>query len=240
MSARKYLSYTYLIGWSKQDLWYYGVRWTQKRKTEFDIGIHYFTSSKYVKQARNLYGEPDVIHIDKTFTCEKEAQKYEKKVLKEHKVLNKKYWLNKNIGGIIFWDSEMKEQKSIKMTGKNNPMYGRKHTKEARKKQGFHKHWLGKKHTNETKEKQRKSQYGKNNSFYGRKHTDETKEKQRLKQLGKKQSQETIRKRILKNNKKIEIFNKIYNSQKEASIDLDISESTISTWLKNGKAKRII
>ena len=99
MSAQIYLSYTYLIGWSKQDLWYYGVRWTQKRETEFDIGIHYFTSSNPVKEMRNLYGEPDVIHIDKTFTCEKEAQKYEKKVLKEHNIRNSNHWLNKGITG---------------------------------------------------------------------------------------------------------------------------------------------
>jgi hypothetical protein len=40
--------YTYLIGWSELDLWYYGVKFGKSADPEKFL-VNYFTSSKYVK-----------------------------------------------------------------------------------------------------------------------------------------------------------------------------------------------
>ena len=113
MSARKYLAYTYLIGWSKSDQWYYGVRWTQNRKQEFDIWIDYFTNSTPVKHMRAFVGEPDVVHIDKIFENEKDAMSYEIKVLKEHNITNSIHWLNKGVISSYIPTEETRQKMSV-------------------------------------------------------------------------------------------------------------------------------
>ena len=59
--------------------------------------------------------------------------------------------------------------------GRNNYMYGRKHTEEA--KEGMSINRKGFIFTKEHREKIRLSKIGKNNSFYGKRHSDETKKK---------------------------------------------------------------
>lgn len=51
-----HVPYTYLIGWSKLNKWYYGSR-TAKNCHPSELWIKYFTSSKFVKEFRRLYGE---------------------------------------------------------------------------------------------------------------------------------------------------------------------------------------
>lgn len=58
--------YTYLIGWTKHDVWYYGRR-TSKTATPDDLWKTYFTSSKHVKEFREMHGDPDVIDVRKEF-----------------------------------------------------------------------------------------------------------------------------------------------------------------------------
>jgi hypothetical protein len=109
-----YSPYTYLIGWSRLNTWYYGVRYARKSQCLYESGCHpdelwvtYFTSSEYVKEFREKYGEPDIIQVRKVFDCDKfskdclakMADKWEKTVLKRLDVLNNNKWLNKNIAG---------------------------------------------------------------------------------------------------------------------------------------------
>ena len=73
---------------------------------------------------------------------------------------------------------EWKHNHSIKMSGKNHPMYGRHHTEEAKqkmsaKKKGENNPFYGRHHSEETLIKFR----GENNPFYGRHHSEETKQK---------------------------------------------------------------
>jgi hypothetical protein len=88
-----YTPYTYLIGWSHLNLWYYGVRFA-KNCHPSDFWIKYFTSSKSVKYTRKHFGEPDIISIRKTFSNKDSAIMWEHKVLKRLKVKNNKKWLN--------------------------------------------------------------------------------------------------------------------------------------------------
>ena len=101
MSAQQYLSYTYLIGWTEHDTWYYGVRTANKHEPEKDLWVHYFTSSKQVTKFRELHDEPDVIRIDETFDDKEKAIEFEVQKLNEFDVLNESKWLNRSIGGLI-------------------------------------------------------------------------------------------------------------------------------------------
>ena len=221
MSANKYLSYVYLIGWSKLDLWYYGVRYAQvKRRQDYDLWIDYFTHSGPVKHMRAFVGEPDIIHYDKIFDSIDEARKYELKVLVEHNCKNSIHWLNKNdVPAPPF------------MNGNRNGMYGRKHTKEAKEKQqkeieidniiyngvneaafilGVHRTTITKwiKFGKPTKEKTREKI---SNSLKGK--------------------PSPARKSII-----IDGVN--YNSSTEAAKILKVNRTTVNRWRKNGKPTR--
>jgi len=94
MSSKSiYIPYTYLIGWSNHNKWYYGVRFARDCNPN-DLWKTYFTSSKVVKAFRKKHGEPDIIQIRKTFSDYKESCLWEAKVLKRMKVTSKDMWLN--------------------------------------------------------------------------------------------------------------------------------------------------
>lgn len=153
MSAQKYLSYTYLIGWSSLDLWYYGARTANVCKPEDDLWIHYFSSSKYVKETRLQENEPDIIQVRRTFSTIKEAFTFESKVLMMLDAKNSAKWLNRNNGSLdrTACSHETREKLSKARKGKplstthranignalrgnrsdeNNPFYGHKHSSE--------------------------------------------------------------------------------------------------------------
>jgi len=88
-----YTPYTYLIGWTKYDKWYYGVRYA-KNCHPSDLWVKYFTSSKHVKEFREINGEPDVIQIRKKFNNHKDALIWEECVLRRLKVSKSDKWLN--------------------------------------------------------------------------------------------------------------------------------------------------
>ena len=115
-----YQPYTYLIGWSKQDRWYYGVRYA-KHCHPSDLWVTYFTSSKYVTEFRNKYGEPDIIEIRKTFNNSESAIIWEEKVLSKLNVLHNDKWLNQNVAGAFLPNKPAGHQK-----GSKNSVYGRK------------------------------------------------------------------------------------------------------------------
>ena len=104
------MPYTYLIGWKDLNLWYYGVRYSQKAYPE-DLWKTYFTSSKKVKEIREKHGEPDVIEVRKKFATPEKAILWESKVLKRMKCSKRKDFLNivDNTG-------------IVAMYGKDNPM----------------------------------------------------------------------------------------------------------------------
>lgn len=188
-----YQPYTYLVGWSQQDLWYYGVRYAKQCRPD-DLWKSYFTSSSLVKDTRLKYGEPDVVQVRKTFDNANEAKKWESKVLVRMNVLGNDRWLNRNISGEQFiikqhapetiikmkqaWalkDADVKKQLSESISrrqlGCSNSFYGRKHSEESNEKRRLK--LLGK--PKSTSHKERHS--GSNNHFYGKEHSESAKEK---------------------------------------------------------------
>lgn len=124
--------YTYLIGWSDQNKWYYGSRIGNKLPPKEDLWSKYFTSSKYVKQFREEHGEPDVIQIRKTFNCKVKCRLWEEKVLKKLQVTKISKWLNKNHS---FAPPILSGPKNIwykqNRSGIRNPHFGKKHKPET-------------------------------------------------------------------------------------------------------------
>jgi len=92
--------YTYLIGWTKHNIWYYGVRYA-KGCHPSEFWIKYKTSSNYVADFVAVHGDPDIIQIRKTFTNVESARQWETKVLKRLKVIKLEKWLNKHDGKAV-------------------------------------------------------------------------------------------------------------------------------------------
>lgn len=100
----EYKPYTYLIGWSKLNRYYYGVEFKNSRvgcAHPNNLWTTYFTSSKTIQYMRSKYGEPDVIKVRKIFNNKHKAINWEREVLKRLKVLDSDKWINSNIGGAI-------------------------------------------------------------------------------------------------------------------------------------------
>lgn len=99
-----YTPYTYLIGWSKHNKFYYGRR-TSKNCRPNELWKTYFTSSKEVKEFVSVNGEPDIIKIRRTFPNNPNACKlWESKVLEKLDAQHDPRFLNKK-NGDHKWDS---------------------------------------------------------------------------------------------------------------------------------------
>jgi hypothetical protein len=92
-----YTPYTYLIGWSKLNTWYYGVRY-KKDCTPDDLWVTYFTSSVQVKKFYKEYGEPDIIEVRRKFTNRGSAKLWEDTVLMRIPKDKRSHWLNGKFG----------------------------------------------------------------------------------------------------------------------------------------------
>lgn len=109
--------YTYLIGWTQLDMWYYGVRYAKGCHPN-DFWKTYFTSSDYISNFREKHGEPDVVQIRKTFDNSEKAILWEHNVLLKLNIYENTKWLNKNIGGHIVYNDEIRAKMSEKAKGR--------------------------------------------------------------------------------------------------------------------------
>jgi hypothetical protein len=180
----EYIPYTYLIGWTNLDRWYYGVQYkeTGKKANPINLWTNYHTSSKNVAYYREEYGEPDVIEVRKIFTNgtskerRKASQLYEKRVLQRLNVTKNDRWINESITGNGHDVTPMWVRKKL-----SKALKGRKFTDEwkanlskSKKGKPKTKAWLDKKP--EIMEKVRLS-------HIGSKRTEESKNKMREKAL---------------------------------------------------------
>lgn len=122
----EYIPYTYLIGWSKLDKWYYGCQYGSSTRTANPSNLwnNYFTSSKYVRDFRKIHGKPDVIQIRKTFISKEDCLLWEHKVLRRMKVSNNDKFLNINDTNSKFCSNEKSAKiisERLKEFFKNNP-----------------------------------------------------------------------------------------------------------------------
>lgn len=141
------MSYAYLIGWSKHNKYYYGIRYAKDCQPS-DLWETYFTSSKYVSDFREQFGEPDITQIRKTFSEENQCREWEHKVLRRMGVINNDNFLNKtdNIsfpimrgvehpryGKTFVFSAEHKDNMSKSMRGRVGSFTGLKHSAETKR-----------------------------------------------------------------------------------------------------------
>jgi hypothetical protein len=86
-------SYCYLIGWTEQEKYYYGVRYAKNCSID-DLWTTYFTSSKHVKRFSDKYGKPDVIEIRHTFDTVEKSWEWENNVIRRMNLVESKKFLN--------------------------------------------------------------------------------------------------------------------------------------------------
>jgi hypothetical protein len=163
--------YTYLIGWSNQNKYYYGVRYAKDCHPN-DFWDKYFTSSNFVKELRETCGEPDLIQIRRTFDTPDQAIAWETKVLKRMNVLHRNDFLNQNIAGTAVMTEQGKSKVSATHKGKTISAETKAKMSIARKQ------WL--KHNQDPN--------------VGKQISDETRAKLSAAKKGKKRSAETIAK----------------------------------------------
>lgn len=100
--------YTYLIGWSKLNMWYYGAQYGKgvhpSNLFNFDIKKPYLTSSSHVKQFIVENGLPDVIQIRQILKSVDKCRNFEERILKYYNARFNPIWLNKNNGNRK-WDT---------------------------------------------------------------------------------------------------------------------------------------
>lgn len=131
MSTVEYIPYTYLLGWSSENKWYYGSEYGEKSKiaNPSNLWKSYFTSSKTVKKFTENFGDPDIILIRKTFSTKISCILWEGKVLRR---LNKKdpfgknsKWLNRTTNrGFLHTEEEHEKRKETyrKKYGVDTPL----------------------------------------------------------------------------------------------------------------------
>ena len=120
----QYTPYTYLVGWSTLDRWYYGVEYsnhTGKVANPSNLWTTYFGTSKHLSEFRRINGEPDVIQVRKTFLTKEAACNWESKVLKRMNVIRDARWLNKTDNkGIVLDKFEDEHKKKISIAQKES------------------------------------------------------------------------------------------------------------------------
>lgn len=116
-----YTPYTYLIGWSKLTVYYYGVRYS-KNCHPSDLFVRYFTSSRRVHALLKEHGRPDIVQVRRTFSDSEAARKWEHTVLRRLNARKSEIFLNMTdaIGFPV-------------MKGKLNPMFGRSRPDSSRR-----------------------------------------------------------------------------------------------------------
>lgn len=107
------LPYTYLIGWSEHQKYYYGVRYAADCHPS-DLWSVYYTSSDYVKNFFQEFGTPDIIQVRKTFVTDKEAIDWEDRVIRRIKAVQDDRWLNRSSSRAIHPEDALRGAKKSK------------------------------------------------------------------------------------------------------------------------------
>lgn len=193
------MPYTYLIGWTKHNKFYYGVRYAKDCHPD-ELWQSYHTSSKHVQRFREKHGEPDIIQVRKTFKDAKSACLWENKVLKRINAKDDRRFLNATDNHAISteyssvsWKSLTEEQR------KKRAKYASKNLSEKQRKERSRKAGLAsaKKMTEEQKKERQKSSIEASKMWWSQKTDEEKSSHSRLGGIAaaKKMTEEQKRKR---------------------------------------------
>jgi hypothetical protein len=241
--SKEYKPYTYLLGWSSLDVYYYGVEYGRKSKiaNPSNLWTSYFSSSDRVKETRSQYGDPDIIQVRKVFDCPHKAIEWENKVLKRLNVLQyPEKWLNRNIAGLFVMTDDIanKISNTMKGTMPKVPLHKQimspevKANKAAKTSERMKKNNPMK--TAEQRKKKSELMKSKPGFFIGKTHSEETKLGWSKKRKGVKRSQESIEKQRLQT---IGMF-WVHKNGKNTKIRGDQLELYLANSWQRGMSKR--
>jgi hypothetical protein len=175
------IPFTYLVKHIPTNRYYYGVKF-KKGCHPNDLWTKYFTSSKKVKSLIRKYGKKSFLfEVRKTFKTQKQARKWEHKVLRRMKVIYRDDFLN--LSDSLHIDPKIISKSKM---GNKNHMYGKKMTKKHKLKikntlikryKKIEHHTKGRKHTPAFLRFLSKINKGKNNKMYGVKMSKESRKK---------------------------------------------------------------
>ena len=177
-------SYVYLVGWIKQNLWYYGSK-SGKRADPAQFWKTYFTSSADVKRLRKEIGEPDVIQIRRSFDDSYAAISYERTVIRRMGMIYKDKWLNRCAGGCLDYVKAYTKSGKAIVVERDDPRFVTNEIVHHNKNIGIFKDSNGvvKRCTPAHAKKMgyvgftKGDQVGENNPFYGKTHSPETRKR---------------------------------------------------------------
>lgn len=224
--------YTYLLGWTKENLYYYGVRY-KKNCHPNELLNNYFSSSKAVKKLINEQKMPDVVQIRKIFTTSEQARLWESKVLRRLKVVNDKKWINKT-DNISIKPQLGKENAMYGKKGKKHPLFGKSPSQETRRKIGEKSRLKKGKMPEGFSEKMKKINIG-------RRHTQDAKQKISKALKGRVFSEEH-KKNISKNHANVsgELNPMFGKKQHEKLIKKWQKERKGKIWVSNGRKTKLV
>ena len=215
---------------------YYGYTSLQPEK-RWGNGRGYKNQSDFYNDIL-FYGWNNIKHLIIADNLSKEeAELLEEQLIRTNRTYDSNYGYNKFIGSKH--TDEQKEAMSERMSGTNNPMFGRTHTDEVKAK--LSKISKGKVISEEQKVQQSKAMSGKNNPMFGKTHSKEAKAKISKTHKGKILSDETKAKMSGANNhsaKKVICITTmmVFNTIKEGANYYSIDRSSITKCCK-GKYK---
>lgn len=111
------MPYTYLIGWTCLNKYYYGVRFARGCNPD-ELWKTYFTSSRHVTEFRVKYGEPDIVEVRKVFRDSEAARRWETKVLTKTRAHIDERFLNKTNNKAIQNSNDHYEKLGEKLKGR--------------------------------------------------------------------------------------------------------------------------
>jgi hypothetical protein len=161
-------AYTYIIKCPNGKS-YYGYRSANKVSPEDDLWKVYFTSSKFIKELREQYGDAEFdASVDKTFESAEEAHEYETKFLTENDCVHSDDWLNQQCFPVFVMTEEIKKKISEAKKGVKLSDEHRKKMSEGRK---------GMKLSDKHRKSISESKMGENNPMFGWEVTEEIRKK---------------------------------------------------------------
>lgn len=242
MQMREQKTYSVYLHTSPSGKYYVGIT-SMKPSRRWDNGNGYKTQIFY--RAIQKYGWDNIDHeIVASNLTREEAENFEILLIRELHSNEPKYGYNiENGGSSIGKMSEqskkkLSEAKKGRMSGENNPMYGKHHTEKTKLKlkkvhQGEKSYWYGKTHSEETKNKI--SEANKDRNF-----SDEHKEKLSQAHKGKTFSEEHKRKISETNKGKRRFIKPVicdgveYECVKDCAKFYGIKADTMRKWLNGG------
>lgn len=123
MDTTDYKPYTYIIGWTSHNVWYFGSESAIITKIAHprNLWTTYFTSSELVSKFRQLHGDPDIVKVVKIYDTAEQARAAETAYLSRINAACRSNWLNQHNGSDKFHTSGLKMITDGKRTRMINP-----------------------------------------------------------------------------------------------------------------------